>query len=117
MDVSLSDSIRTLTYGRDTNAATLALDASGDDTVTGSNGTVITGSASGDFLGPVMAVQVINASGGPGQVFTFTSPIDIPLLAPTPQTPVLMVESETAAISNVTISSTGLFGADGPVAI
>lgn len=118
VDVSLNDFTLTLTYGADADAAVLAIDDYGNYTVTGLGGTVITGAAAaGNYFDDVMAVAVVNSSGGRGQVFTFTSTSFIGLLEPQANGVALAIGSANSPIATVGISAPEFISVNGPVAI
>ncbi len=118
VDVSLSDSILTLTYAGDADASVLAVDDDGNYAVTGLRDTVITGSAaSGNFFDDVWAVAVVNASGGRQQVFNFTSSTFIGLLEAPGSPFALAIGSSTNPIATVDVSTADSIDVNGQVAI
>lgn len=111
VDVTLSGSTLSLVYGAVGDAATLAIDGDFNYTVTGADGTVVTGSAASGSFQLVFSVVVVNGSDGGDQSFTLTGSPFLQVLSS------LTVGSSTAGISNVTITSPEYFGTNGAVAI
>lgn len=72
VDVTLSGTTLTLSYGAAGDTATLAVDANLNYTVTGGSGTAVSGSTSGAFSS-VFSIQVVDPTNAAGQSFTLTA--------------------------------------------